>query len=311
MKNVYFLNKKKILLIAVSIAVLSIIVRLLIEYRFDKSALLYVGIPFLVSLILIKIRNPTEQISWKRRYANRLIDAFIIMLGSSVVLFEGFLCVVMFMPIYLVIILIMFLIEASNEHLKKRDRSTFGIHILPFLIVISSFEGISADLSHDRNEVVTVSRVVQMSVADIKHNLIKPIDLNKQRPWFLELFPMPYAIKAESLQPGDVHEINFRYYRWFVSNVHEGKMLLEISEVDETRVKTTFLDDTSYIGHYMQLTGTEILLDKIDDNKTKITLTINFKRTLDPYWYFAPLERYGVSKAADFLIAEIIARDAG
>ena len=61
----------------------------------------------------------------------------------------------------------------------------------------------------------------------------------------------------------------------------------------------------------MQLIGTEILLDKIDDNKTKITLTINFKRTLDPYWYFAPLERYGVSKAADFLIAEIIARDAG
>lgn len=309
MKNAVFKNKTKLFFILISIAIVSILIRLLIEYKFDKTALLYVGIPFLVSLILIKIRKPDNILSLRKQYINRLIDAFIIMLGSSVVLFEGFVCVAMFIPIYLIIILIMFLIEAFRERAKKKGRSSLNFHIFPLIIVISAFEGVNQEISYDRNESVTVSRVVQRSIPDIKQNLVKPMNLQKSRPWFLALFPMPYDIKAGSLVPGDVHEINFKYYRWFVTNVHEGRMLLEISEVDNNRIKTTFLADTSYISKYMDLKGTEILLDKIDDTHTRITLIISYNRELDPYWYFSPLERYGISKTANFLITEVIARE--
>ena len=292
------------------IALLSLGVRLLMGYDFDKSALLYIGIPFIVSLLLIQFRDPEEAMNWKKRYRNRLIDAFIIMFASSVVLFEGFVCVVMFMPIYLLVITIMFLIELYRERAKKKGRGILSVNILPVLILLSAFEGTSPQLSYDRNEQVIVSRVVQSSIANIKNNLVQPISLDKTRPWFLELFPMPTKVISETLSPGDVHEIHFKYYRWFFTNVHEGRMLLEMTEVDENRIKTTFLDDTSYIANYIHLKGTEIQLEKIDNQYTRITLTINFKRILDPYWYFSPIERYGITKTASFLITEIIARDA-
>jgi len=309
LKNKHFRNKSRLVFILVMIAVSSVLVRLLIEYRFDDSALLYVGIPFLIALALIQIRDPAEPRHWKKHYLNQLIDAFIIMLGSSVLLFEGFVCVVMFMPIYLIIIVVMFAINVIRDRSKKQGPGTLGMHVLPLLIVVSAVEGTSPVVSFDRDEQVSVSRVVDKSIAEIKNNLTQPMSLQKNRQWFLSLFPMPYHIKAETLSPGDVHEIHFKYYRWFINNLHTGRMLLEISEVGDNHIKTTFLDDTSYIANYLQLKGTEIQLEKIHEHSTRITLSINFKRKLDPYWYFSPIERYGISKTADYLITEVIARE--
>ena len=310
MKNRYFKYKPRMVLILITIAIASVAVRALMNYRFHETALLYVGIPFAISLVLILVRSPADNISWKKYYLNRLIDAFIIMFGSAVVLFEGFLCVVMFMPIYLLIMLLMFAVDWLRRYKNDGGRS-LSVQIFPLVILMSSFEGLGPALSFDRHEQVVVSRVVPVSLAEIKRNLQKPMDLQKSRPWFLHLFPMPYEIKAGSLSPGDVHEIHFRYYRWFVTNVHEGRMLLEISEVEQDRVKTRFLEDSSYLSNYLRLKGTEIGLQKIDDQQTRVTLRIDFERTLDPYWYFSPVARYGVSKTAEFLIREVIAREAG
>ena len=292
------------------IALASLAVRVLVHYNFHESALLYVGIPFVIALVLILVR-PVGEVSWKKRYLIRLIDAFIIMLGSSVVLFEGFLCVVMFIPIYLIIMLLMFFFEWMQQRSKSKrmTRSTLSVHVLPVLILLSSFEGVIPEVSFDRNQSVSVTRIVNTSVARIKQNLQQPMDLQTNRPWFLHLFPMPYAIDAGSLNVGDIHEISFRYYRWFVTNVHEGKMLLEISKVEDNRIKTTFLKDSSYISNYLHLKSTEILLDELGPNQTRVTLSINYERTLDPYWYFSPVSRYGISKTADFLITEVLTHE--
>ena len=308
MNNKYFNNKFRVILILCMIAIGSLAVRGLIEYNFHRSALLYVGIPFFIALILVLIRSPSDSVNWKRRYTNRLIDAFIIMLGSSVVLFEGFVCVVMFMPIYLIIILLMFVYDFFRHRRGAKQDNSLKISVLPLLIIFSTFEGTFPEYSFDRSEHVSVTRVVSASVDEIKLNLQQPMDLEKSRPWFLHLFPMPYAINAGSLTPGDVHEIHFRYYRWFFTNVHEGSMLLEISAVEKNRIKTTFLKDSSYFANYLRLKGTEILLKKIDEGTTEVTLNVDFERTLDPYWYFSPIERYGVNKTAEFLITEVIAR---
>ena len=292
----------------VMIALASLGVRALGGYHFHETALLYVGIPFLIAVILIMVR-PVRAVSWKKRYVIRLTDAFIIMFGSSVVLFEGFICVAMFIPIYLIIMLLMFTFEWFDQRAKQKGRKNLSLHLLPALVLFSSFEGVSPETSFERNESVNVTRVVSTSVAEIKHNLQQPMDLKTQRPWFLHLFPMPYEIKAGSLNPGDVHEINFRYYRWFVTNMHEGKMMLEISQVEDDRIKTTFLEDSSYFSNYLRLKNTEIFLEALAPNITRVTLRIDYERSLDPYWYFSPVSRYGVSKTADFLITEVLTHD--
>ena len=308
MKDSIFRQRGKFIFLLVMIGLASLGVRLLMGYDFHHSALLYVGIPFVIALVLILVR-PVGEVSWKKRYLIRLIDAFIIMFGSSVVLFEGFVCVAMFIPIYLAVMLIMFLSELIRDHLKQKRGTTFSFYLVPLLLLVSSFEGVLPQWSFERHETVSVTRVVPVGLADIKHNLQQPIHLPSSRPWFLRLFPMPYAIEAGSLQAGDVHKIHFRYYRWFVTNMHEGAMQLKIVTVNDHHIKTAFIEDTSYIANYLHLKGTEIDLHELGKNQTRVTLRFDYERTLDPYWYFAPVTRYGIRKTAEFLIKEVIAHE--
>ncbi len=289
-----------------AIGVISLLIRLLTEYDFDRSALLYVGIPYLVAIILLFIEPLETKKNWKRRYLNLIILSLIIMLGSSVVLFEGFVCVVMFMPIYFSILLLMFLIEAIKRYRGTKHQGKTYVQVLPTLILLSAFEGVTPELSFEREYVVEVNKVIPARIDEIKLKLKQPIELNKSRHWILSIFPMPYQIEAESLEPGDVHNINFRYHRWFVTNTHEGSMALEISEVEDNYIRTSFLEDTSYISNYLKLHGTEIFFDSLSDSETKVTLKISYQRFLDPVWYFGPLQEYAVGKTAQFLLDEVI-----
>ncbi len=297
-------NRNIVLLVI--IGVVSLLIRLLIEYDFDRSALLYVGIPFLVAIALLFIETPDFSDNWKRRYLRIIIRSLIVMLGSSIILFEGFVCVVMFMPIYFFIVFLMFLLEAFRRYCNGKNHSKHYVHILPALILVSATEGIVPELSFEREYEVTREKVISANIEDIKQQLIQPIELNKSRHWLLTLFPMPYDIAAQSLKAGDIHTINFRYHRWFVTNTHEGHMKLEISEVDDYAIRTRFIEDTSYISNYLKLHGTEIKLIPMENNQTKVSLKIKYHRFLDPVWYFGPLQEYAVGESANFLLDEVI-----
>ena len=39
-----------------------------------------------------------------------------------------------------------------------------------------------------------------------------------------------------------------------------------------------------------------------------VTISVNYDRKLDPAWYFQPLQEYGVTKMAEFLIEELMAK---
>jgi hypothetical protein len=298
-------SKHRNLLILSIIGIASLLIRLLIEYEFDRSALLYVGIPFFVAVALLFVERPQNPSNWKRRYINIIIMSLIVMLGSSIVLFEGFVCVVMFMPIYFAIILLMFLFEALDRALKNKQQGKHYVHLLPILIVLSAFEGVVPELSFERDNVVVQQKVIAASIEEIKQQLLQPMQLDKSRHWLLSLFPMPYNIEAETLKSGDIHHINFRYHRWIVTNTHEGAMHLEISEVKESYIRTRFVQDSSYIANYMQLYGTEIYFAPLENGYTKVTLKIHYQRILDPVWYFEPVQQYAVGKVAQFLLDEV------
>lgn len=299
-------NRSRNIFVLLAIALVSLTIRLLMEYNFDRSALLYVGVPFLIAVALLFIERPKPTHNWKRRYVNIVILSLVIMLGSSIVLFEGFVCVVMFMPIYFFIVLLMFLYEALKRYRNKNNHGRHYAHLLPLLIVLSAFEGVLPEYSFEREYEVVSEKVISANIDDIMQKLKQPIKLDKSRHWLLTLFPMPYDIDAETLTAGDIHTINFRYHRWFVTNTHEGSMQLEISQVEDNYIRTRFLEDTSYISNYLQLHGTEIDLEPISNEKTKVTLRIKYHRFLDPVWYFGPIQEFAVGKSAEFLLDEVI-----
>lgn len=299
------IRNRNLMIIAI-IGIVSVLIRLLMKYDFDRSALLYVGIPFLIAVALLFIERPSSSANWKRRYLIIVVLSLVIMLGSSVILFEGFVCVVMFMPIYFFIVLLMFLFEWLKRYRHKKHQGKNYAHLLPVLILLSAFEGVIPQYSFEREYQVVSEKVISASVDQIKEKLTQPITLNKERHWLLSLFPMPYDIDAETLNAGDVHTVHFRYHRWLVTNTHEGNMKLEISQVEDNFIRTRFVEDTSYIANYLKLHGTEIHLQPINDKQTRVTLTIKYHRFLDPVWYFGPLQEFAVGKSAEFLLEEVI-----
>ena len=294
--------------ILILIAVASIAIRLLMQYEFNNSALLYVGIPFLISIAITVFRPPSSREKWWYVYRDHSYIAMIVFLGSSVVLFEGFVCVLFFIPIYFLIVSIGFLIRWCINSSKRRAGKTFA-SVLPMLVLASALEGTSPDLSFDRESQVIVSKVTNLSPAEIMTNLAQPFGLQKDRDWLISIFPMPYHIEAGSLEPGDVHRVYTRYHRWFATNTHEGELHLKIVDVEPDRVKTRFIHDSTFFASYLTAKGTEITLREIAPNQTEISLSIDYERKLDPAWYFHPLQQYGVGQMAEFLIDEVMIRE--
>jgi len=288
------------------IAAASITMHFILRSDLDGSALLYVGIPTAIAGLLILTDSKKPATSWKRRTLRVMKYSLIIMLASSAVLFEGFLCVVMFMPIYFGIILIISLVRMAYEHSKSRNKMHF--HILPLILVVAALEGTHPDLSFNRYNEVTSTKVVSLSADQVKQNLIKPVDLDQNRNWFLALFPMPYQFEADSLTEGEVHTIYYRYHRWFVTNTHEGYTKMRVAEVSDKRVRMDIIEDTSYTSNYINAHGTEISLTPIDGKTTEVKLTVKYERLLDPAWYFDPLQRYVSGLLGEYLIGIMIER---
>ncbi len=298
-------NRRRNIYILLIIGVTSILIRMLIAYEFDRTAILYVGIPFFVAVALLCVVEKPSKPSLTRYYGYLVMWSLIVMLGTSIILFEGFVCVVMFMPIYFGILLLMYLFQALVQYLENRDKGTHYIHVLPVLMLVSAFEGVSPNISFEREYSVTKELVVDASVEQIQKQLTKPMQLNVKRNWLLSLFPMPINIDAGTLSSGDVHKIDFVYHRWFVTNTHEGYMKLELTEVQPDYIRTTFMEDTSYIGNYLKLKGTEISFNTMRNDKTSVSLTIKYHRFLDPAWYFGPIQEYAIGQTAELLLEEL------
>jgi hypothetical protein len=292
----------------VLVGVSSLIIRLLMQYDFHTSALLYVGLPYLISLAIVASHPMSDKDVWGHRYRDHNVIAMVVFLASSIVLFEGFVCIAFFMPIYFFLVWIVFLIHRLARNSKKGSGKMYS-SVIPILILLSAFEGVSENLSFDRESSVVVSKIANRSAAEIMTNLAKPIDLEKDRHWLLSIFPMPYEIEAGSLNAGDIHVVKTRYHRWVVTNTHEGELRLKIVEATDKKVRTQFLDDTTFFSAYLTPISTEITLDEIGENQTNITLRIDYRRKLDPAWYFYPLQQFAVSKMADFLIDEVMVRE--
>lgn len=296
------------LLIFVLIILFSLGFRFLGEIRIQQSALLYIGFPALVTTALLAFTRRSDGEHWALRYWNHSRAALIVLLGSSVVLLEGFLCVLMFMPIYFAVVFAVFAIEALYRYAFDKGQGSRGVHVLPLLLLLASTEGVVPELSFERENSVSVSRYLDSTPAQIHRNLAMPIELDPARPLFLRLFPIPWKIDNPELREGSIHRSHFRYHRWFYTNTHEGEMAFRLSEVSPQRVELELLEDDSYIATYLRLHGTRLDILAAEDGGSHVTLTMRYRRLLDPAWYFDPMQAYAMELAAAYIIDNIVER---
>ncbi|HEX8514152.1 MAG TPA: hypothetical protein VF688_13715 [Allosphingosinicella sp.] len=283
--------------------------RAVLDSSFRNSTLLYILIPFAISIALHLVLpaaegddTPLQRFGWHLRAAT------IVMLGSSALLFEGFICVLFFMPIYYAMIIVGFLFSSLAD---RDDGGHAGAYAIPLIVVLLAAEGLTGPTTVPRYNEVTYTRIVPGSVESLQANMAKPIDFGSKRHWFLWLFPMPTRVQAGTLKAGDVHRLHFVYKRWFFTNVQRGDMALRIAEVSPNRIRTEIVQNDSYLSHYMKIDGTEVRFHDVGGGLTRVSLTVKYHRLLDPSWYFGPMQELAARQSARYLIDTIIARKDG
>jgi hypothetical protein len=296
------------------IGVATLTIRAILDSDFRNSTLLYLLVPFGVSILLHELTPVREGESVRGGLGRHLRDATIIMLGSSALLFEGFICVLFFMPIYYLLVLLGFAFTTMARGGGDDDEGggpRIGAYAIPLGVLLLSIEGLTEPTTVQRYREATHVAVVNASVAQLQANMARPIAFPKERNWYLSIFPLPHKVEAGTLKAGDVHRLHFEYRRWFFANIHRGEMHLRIAEVSPRRIRTEILRDDSYLSHYMRIEGTEVNFTELGDGRTRVALTVKYRRLLDPYWYFGPLQQAAAKRSAEYLIQSIIAREAG
>jgi len=286
----------------------TLITHLTLNSQFRQSAILYILIPYLVSVALYLVIPRAKGRGRWSRFLRHILAAIIVMLSTSVFLFEGIICVLMFMPIYIFFAGIAYALMPRDDQNGVDVGRTFDSHGAALIIALLSLEGISPTLSFERENTVTVTKTVNLSVEDIKFNLTQEIELSGDRSWFLSIFPLPTEFEAGSLQQGDLHKLYFTYKRWGLDNFNakNGETWVNLMEVTETKIRTEIIKDTSYISHYLTIHGSDLDLKPISDDQTEITLAIHYRRDLDPAWYFGPMQRAAITESAEYLIDNLM-----
>jgi len=288
-----------------------LLTRLILDSRFAHSSLLYCLVPYCVAvMIYLFMPQPQGRYRWQR-FGRHMFSAMIVMLATSALLFEGFLCVLMFMPIYIFFAVIGFAL-APKEWPTRNIPNVFRVSVVPLIIAVISLEGVNSSLSLKREHSVTRTHIVALTPTQIHENLAEPIHLDGERSAFLSLFPLPSRVEAGSINTGDVHKAHFKYKRWGMDgvNVKKGETWLKLASVEPLHIQTEVVKDTSYFAHYLTIHGTDIHLTPINADTTEISLTIHYRRELDPAWYFGPLQKTAIKQSGDYLIKHVIARSA-
>lgn len=293
------------------LGVVTLITRLALDSRFATTSFFYCLIPYLIGIILYLFVPQPKGWSRRKRAARHLLATIIVMLASSALLFEGFICVIMAAPIYIFFAMLAIVLtphKADPDRFKKSD--VFRVSFVPLAVIILSVEGLTDTTSFPREDIITRTHILNLTPEEIHANLARPVHLEAKRSTFLSIFPLPDRIDAQTFAQGETHTAYFTYRRWGFTNVHKGETRIYMKTVKPLLIETELTKNTSYFSHYLTIHGTKIEMAPQADGTTEVSLTIRYRRDLDPAWYFGPLQRRAIRESADYLLLNIIGKTA-
>jgi hypothetical protein len=266
------------------------------NYLVDSAAL-YIGLPLLLAVGMSLLPET------KSAFGATMKGITIALLLSAIVLQEGIICILFASPIfYGVGAIVATLVDRVKR--KGKDPKYLSVAICAVLAMLST-EGAIPQTSFDRDNSVTVSKTVYATRDKVREQMAAGTTLGADKPLFLSLFPYPVSVAPLGLNLGDETRIHFVYVKHIWWTKVEGELVLRVVESSKDKIVFEAVSDDSYLSHYLQWQGSEVSLATIDEHHTQVTWRLTYKRILDPFWYFAPMQNYAVHLAAEELIDHV------
>jgi hypothetical protein len=257
----------------------------------EQTAVFYVGIPAVIAI--------TIAFSRPRSTTGLIMSTITIGLAlAGPLLGEGIVCLFFAAPLfYAVGLLIGLLVDWE----RRNSRRGLNVIVVPLLLLAVS-EGVTDTTSLPRWE--EVSATVPVGGVDVERTLSAPPTFAPYAALFLHLgFPRPLWARGQGLQVGATREIAFTPRRSLgIGALPEPRsMTLRVAERYPGRVVFQVVRDTT-LARWMDLRQADFTW-----TSNRLTVTLRYRRTFDPAWYFGPLQKYATGQAAAYL-AETFAR---
>lgn len=291
------IRQRRLILVIIALAAASTAFRLLALTGLRHTAAVFIGIPTLLAILVARSAPPRTGTGIVMRVIT------LALLLSSIVFAEGMVCILLAAPIfYLIGFLVTEIVISIRGGVRGRRQRTFMV--LGLILLPTGFEGTIPGVEWNREEAVTVSRIVSGTPPEVGAALAGRPGFAPALPPFLRLgFPLPVATSGSGLAVGDTRTIVFAHSHG--GHVERGTLSFRIAESDSQFVRFAPAGDDSYITHWLAWRSSEVRWQAASPRTTRVEWTLRYRRRLDPAWYFAPLERYGVGVAAGYLIESL------
>lgn len=272
-------NKKALYGFVIALVIASLAFRMLLDMEFEQTSILFVGIPALITLLVIKYSGTPKSI-----YGVVFKTLTLFLLMTSILFGEGLVCIIFMAPIFYGVAA---LIVVILKLLKDKNNSSLNTFILaPIILFVAEVGNIKTT---PKTQVVTTSLTVNKTLTLDQLNQ-SPNFLNKFPTFFKLGFPKPVAISGSGTNIGDFRKIQFESNTKGIGTLH-----LKIKQQSENSITFVLIDDSTHINHWLSWKEITVTINNNEINNTSIVnWTTHFTCDLGPSWYFEPIERYGV-----------------
>lgn len=277
MKNKVQSPKSKLYIVVGVITLISILVRVINHFQFEQTSILFIGIPALLSVLMIKYTSTPKNIFG---VVFRIITLFLLL--SGILVGEGMVCILMAAPIFYAVGAIVSLIIYALR--KKKNKNQLSVIALaPLLLILAQ----PTDYIFP-NPLQTVTSETVVPLTDMAN--FRSIDSTVfDLPQSLSIgFPTPEKISGHGINVGDTRTIDF-----LSSTKGIGQLVLQITSVDDQHIVLQPIEDHTHIAHWLQWTEFRVELEEIE-GQTKVKWSSSYYCVLGPSWYFRPIEKEAV-----------------
>ncbi len=278
-----------VILLVIAFTLGALLYRYLRHEQLGHSAAMFLGIPAILAIVLAltpKAKTVTGGI---------LKGITLALLIIAPLLGEGYLCILIASPLFYIVGIIIGLIVDWTQRRRGATLSCIALVMFPMCL-----EGVTPELTWNREQVVEVTRVVPAPSSAIEDSLSRSPDLQIPLPRYLRVgFPRPLAVSGSGLAVGSTRKIHFAG----AEGDPPGDLVMRVGVHEPGFARFDAVSDSSKLTQWIRWDCSEVRWSAIDASHTQVTWRIRFERQLDPAWYFIPWERAAVREAAEYLIA--------